>query len=56
MFKYIHWRAPHYLSDDVTMHVDIHGFDKKKGFEYEIIFTEIYDRSFCIMGSILYYI
>ena len=29
MFKYIHGLATHYLSNDVTMHVDIHGHDNR---------------------------
>ena len=29
MFKCIHGLAPHYLSNDVTMHVDIHGYDTR---------------------------
>ena len=29
MFKCIHGLAPHYLSNDVNMHVDIHGYDTR---------------------------
>ena len=29
MFKSIHGLAPHYLSIDVTMHVDIHRYDTR---------------------------
>ena len=29
MFKSIHGLSPHYLSIDVTMHVDIHGYDTR---------------------------
>ena len=29
MFKGIHGPAPHYLSNDVTMHVDIHGYNTR---------------------------
>ena len=29
MFKYIHGLATQYLSNDITMHVDIHGYDTR---------------------------
>ena len=29
MFKCIHGLAPHYVSNDVTMHVDRHGYDTR---------------------------
>ena len=31
MFKCIHGLAPNYLSNDVTMYVDIHGYDTRSG-------------------------
>ena len=34
----IHGLAPHYLSNDVTMHVDIHGYDTRSA-EYGFIYT-----------------
>ena len=50
MFKCIHGLAPHYLSNDVTMHVDIHGYETRS--------AEIMDLSRCTKGvykrSILY--
>ena len=30
MFKAIHGIAPHYLSDRIDMHFDIHGYDTKE--------------------------
>ena len=50
MFKWIHGLAPHYLSNDVTMNVDIHGYETRS--------VEIMDLSRCTKGvykrSILY--
>ena len=57
-FKCIHGLAPHYLSNDVTMHVDIHGFDTRSAENMDLYiprFTkEIYKRSFLYKGSSLW--
>ena len=51
MFKCIHGLAPHYLSNDVTMHVDIHGYDPRSAENMDLYIPrcakEIYKRSFC---------
>ena len=50
MFKSIHGLAPHYLSVDVTMHVDIHGYDTRSAKNMDLYMSrctkEIYKRSF----------
>ena len=60
MFKCIHGLAPHYLSNDVTMHVDIHGYDTRSA-DYMDLYIhvprctkEIYKRSFSYKGSSLW--
>ena len=60
MFKCIHGLAPNYLSNDVNMHVDIHGYDTiKERWEYGFICIprctkDIYKRSFLYKGSSLW--
>ena len=55
MFKCIHGLAPHYLSNDVTMHVDIHGYDARSAENMESYIPrctkETYKRSFLYIGS-----
>ena len=43
MFKCIHGLAPHYLSNGVTMHVDIHGYDTKSAENMDLyIYTTVH--------------
>ena len=55
MFKCIHGLAPHYLSNDVTMHVDIHWYDTRSAENMDLYIPrcakEIYKRSFLYKGS-----
>ena len=55
MFKCIHGLAPHYLSNDVTMHVDIHGYNTRSAENMDLYIPrctkEIYKRSFSYKGS-----
>ena len=50
IFKCIHGLAPHYLRIDVTMHVDIHGYDTRSAENMDVYIPqstkEIYKRSF----------
>ena len=50
MFKCIHGLAPHYLSNDITMHVDIHGYDTRSAENMDLYIPrcakEIYKRRF----------
>ena len=58
MFKCIHGIAPHYLSNDVTMHVDMHGYDTRSAENMDLYLPlcskEIYRRSFLYKGSSLW--
>ena len=58
MFKCIHGLAPHYLSNDVTMHVDMHGYDTRSAENMDLYIPrctkEIYKRSFSYKGSSLW--
>ena len=58
MFKCIHGLAPHYLCNDVTMHVDIHGYDTRSAENMDLYLPscskEIYKRSFLYKGSSLW--
>ena len=58
MFKCIHGLAPHYLSNDGTMHVDIHGYDTRSAENMDLYIPrctkEIYKRSFSYKGSSLW--
>ena len=58
MFKCIHGLAPHYLSNDVTMHVNIHGYDTRSAENMDLYIPrctkEIYKRSFSYKGSSLW--
>ena len=58
MFKSIHGPAPHYLSNDVTMHVDIHGYDTRSVENMDLYIPRctqgIYKISFLYKGSSLW--
>ena len=57
MFKCIHGLAPHYLSNDVTMHVDIHGYDTRSAENMDLYIprcaNENFKRKFLYKGSSL---
>ena len=57
MFKCFHGLAPHYLSNDVTMHVDIHGYDTRSAENMDLYIPRctkgIYKRSILYKGSSL---
>ena len=40
-FKCIHGLAPHYLCNDVTLYVDIHGYDTRSAKKNGSIFTTL---------------
>ena len=52
MFKCIQGLAPHYLGNDVTMHVDIHGYDTRSAENLDLYIPrcarEIYKISFFV--------
>ena len=58
MFKCIHGLMSHYLSNDVTMHVDIPGYDTRRAENMDLYIPqctkEIYKRSFSYKGSSLW--
>ena len=58
MFKCIHGLAPHYLSNDVTMVVDIHGYDTRSSENMDLYvpryIKELCKRSFLYTGSMLW--
>ena len=59
MFKCIHGLAPHYLSNDVTMHVDKHGNDTRSAENMDLYISrctkEIYKtKVFLHKGSSLW--
>ena len=58
MFKCIHGLAPHYLCKDVTMYVDINGYDTRSAENMDLYLPccsrEIYKRSFLYKGSSLW--
>ena len=58
IFKCIHGLAPYYLSNDVTMHVDIHGYDTRSAENMDLYIPrctkEIYKRNFSYKGSSLW--
>ena len=58
MFKCIHGLASHYLSNDVAMHVDKHGYDSRSAENMDLYIPrctkEIYKRSFSYKGSSLW--
>ena len=58
MFKCIHGLSPHYLSNDVTMHVDIHGYDTRSAENMYLYIPRctkgIYKRSILFTGSSLW--
>ena len=58
MFKTIHGLAPHYLCNDVTMIVDVHGYDTRSSENINLYVPkytkEICKRSFAYKGSMLW--
>ena len=58
MFKCIHGLAPHYLIIDVTMHVDVHGYDTRNAQNMDLYIPrctkEIFKRSILYKGSSLW--
>ena len=58
MFKCIHGLAPNYLRNDVTMHVDIHGYNTRSGENMDLyvprVIKDIYKRSFSYMATNLW--
>ena len=58
MFKYIHCLAPHYLSNDVTMVVDIHGYNTRSSENIDLYVPSctkaLCKRSFLYKGSMLW--
>ena len=58
MFKCIHGLAPHYLNNDVTMHVDIHGYDTRSAENMDLYIPryakEIYKSGFLCKGNSLW--
>ena len=58
MFKCIHGLAPHYLCNDVTMYIDINGYDTSSAENMDLYLPccsgEIYKRSFLYKGSSLW--
>ena len=58
MCKCIHDLAPYYLSNDVTMHVDIHGYDTRGAENMDLYIPGcpkgIYERSILYKGSSLW--
>ena len=56
MFKCIHGFAPHYLCYDVTMDIDINGYDTRSAdLHLPLCSREIYKRSFLYKGSSLWH-
>ena len=56
-FKCIHGLAPHYLSNDVIMHVDIHGYDTRSAENMDLYIprcTKEIHKSFSCKGSSLW--
>ena len=58
MFKCIHGLAPHYFCNDVTMYVDINGYDTRSVESMDLYWPrcskEIYKRIFRYKGSFLW--
>ena len=58
MFKAVHGLAPHYLCNDVTMIVDVHGYDTRSSENMNLYVPkytkEICKRSFAYKGSMLW--
>ena len=58
LYKCIHGLASRYLSNDVTMHVDIHGYDTRSAENMDLYIPrctkEIFKRSFSYKGSSLW--
>ena len=55
MFKAIHGIAPHYLSDRIDMHFDIHGYDTREAGSMNVylpaVHKEIYRNSFFLYSG-----
>ena len=55
MFKAIHGIAPHYLSERIDMHFDIHGYDTREtgsmNVYLPIVHKEIYRNSFFLYSG-----
>ena len=55
MFKAIHGIAPHYLSDRIDMHFDIHGYDTREAGSMNVylpaVHKKIYRNSFFIYSG-----
>ena len=58
MYKCIHGLAPHYLCNDVTMYIDINGYDTRSAENMDLYlprwWRDIYNRSFLYKGSSLW--
>ena len=58
MFKYIHGLVPHYLCNDVTMYVDLNGYDTRSAENMDLYLPrcsrEIYKKSFLYKDSSLW--
>ena len=58
MFKAIHGVAPHYLSDRIDMHFDIHGYNTREAGSINVyllaVHKEIYRNSFLYSGGKLW--
>ena len=58
MFKCIYCLAPNYLCNDVTMYVDIYGYDTRSGENMDLymprVIKDIYKRSFSYMATNLW--
>ena len=58
MFKCIHGLAPSYLCNDVSMCVDIHGYDTRSDENRDLyvprVIKDIYKRSFSYMATNLW--
>ena len=58
MFKAIHGIAPHYLSDRIDMHFDIHGYNTREAGSMNVylpaVHKEIYRNSFLYSGGKLW--
>ena len=55
MFKAIHGIAPHYLSDRIDMHFDIHGYNTREAGSMNVylpaVHKEMYRNSFLYSGG-----
>ena len=44
MFKAIHGIAPHYLSDRIDMHFDIHGYDTREAGSMNVYLPAVHKK------------